>query len=321
MMDDFDRFLIFLNPASTGIAQSKRRINEFESLIPKNRLEIIELSGTGRTPTSDTLIAKSTQLGPRTLIGIAAGDGTTSVIVDTLVRDKRLSSKARQTSVLPLWGGNANDLANMLNGPASHANLKNILKNAKTISVYPLHFDLHKSNGDSETRIAVCNASFGATAYVALRLNDGRFRRSKLHKIPGGRLIKEAATAVSSLIQAPTFEAEDAGIKKILYERTFSNGSRIAKIYQVPIELNDKRFFLNTIEQKRFMITALMLSASFRTRGTEDSLRESLTFKVLEDTQAQFDGETTLVSAGTTIYARISDQPFYALSTQLTEII
>jgi diacylglycerol kinase family enzyme len=316
MLEGIERFLILINPASTGITQAKERIEELKQIAPANTVEVFELTGTDRLATSDMLVKKAAKLGPKTMLGIAAGDGTTSVIVDTLIRDKRLPAKARLSPVIPLWGGNANDLANMLNGPP-RKHIASTLKNAKVIPVYPLHFDITSQDGDSQTRIAVCNASFGATAYVAQQLNEGRFRRSKLHKIPGGRLIKEASTAVTSLIKAPTFEAEDHGLRKIIYERTFSNGSRIAKLYQVPVELNDKHFYLHTIEQKRFMITALMLGASFRNRPNDDRLHRSLEFKILEDTQAQFDGETMRIAAGTEIAARMSHRPFYAVTTEL----
>jgi diacylglycerol kinase family enzyme len=321
MLEGVNRFLFLINPASTGIPQAKSRIEELKKLLPASSVDVFELTGTDRAATSDMLVSKAAKLGPKTMLGIAAGDGTTSVIVDTLIRDKRLPAKARLSPVIPLWGGNANDLANMLNGPAPRQHMATILDHAKTIPVYPLHFDITDRNSDnSQVRIAVCNASFGATAYVAHQLNESRFRRSKLHKIPGGRLIKEASTAVTSLIKAPTFEAEDHGLKKIIYERTFSNGSRIAKLYQVPVELNDKHFYLHTIEQKRFMITALMLGASFRNKPNDDKLHRSLEFKILQDTQAQFDGETMRIAAGTEIAVRMSRRPFYAVSTELVEL-
>jgi diacylglycerol kinase family enzyme len=318
MLDRFQKVLILINPASTGARHIRYRVEELQSLFPEKTVIVVKMTSKKQETTSDILVAHAADLGPNTLLGIGAGDGTTSVIVETLVRDKRLPEKARSTVVIPLWGGNANDLANMLNGSAEEADLSIILNYGKIVPIYPLYLDFELADHTHVSKIAVCNASFGATAYVAVKLNGSRFRTSRLHKYPGGRMLKETMTAVNSLLRAPTFNIEDNGVEKIVYERMFSNGSRFAKFYQMPVELNEKQVYVNTIEGKRIMtILLLLLSGSFSRFSTDHQLSNDMKFIIKTSTQSQFDGETWEIPAHTEVEAHISDQPFYALTTLL----
>lgn len=318
MLDRFQKVVILINPASTGARHIRYRVKELQSLFPDSTVTVIRTTNKDRDATSDILVAHADELGPHTLLGIGAGDGTTSVVVETLVRDKRLPEKARSTVVIPLWGGNANDLANMLNGSANEAKLSTILDMGKIVPIYPLYLDFDLADKNHVSKIAVCNASFGATAYVAVKLNGSRFRKSRLHTYPGGRMIKETMTAVTSLLRAPTFKIIDNGVEKEVYERMFSNGSRFAKFYQMPVALNEKQVYVNTIEGKRIVtILLLLLSGSFSRFSTDHQLSNAMKFLVQTSTQSQFDGETWEIPAQTQVTAHISDQPFYALSTLL----
>src|SRR5208282_6264938 len=110
----FQKVIFLVNPASTHIAQAMKRINELQKLFPQDVIELTSTSAEGREANAQIIVSLADRLGPNTLLCVAAGDGTASLVIETLVLSKALSDNARQAIVLPLWGGNANDLAHML---------------------------------------------------------------------------------------------------------------------------------------------------------------------------------------------------------------
>src|ERR1700754_3107995 len=107
----FSSILVFMNPKSTHAAAAQRRIAEIERLMPGTPIAVIETSSEGHAGNQKLVQAHAKKLGPDTLLCIAAGDGTISQIIEAILMSKGLSGKARKTVILPLWGGNANDLA------------------------------------------------------------------------------------------------------------------------------------------------------------------------------------------------------------------
>ncbi len=315
----FERVLVVVNPVSTHIRRARIMIAELRLLAGNWPIDIIETSAAGHAANVALLDSKASVLGPRTLICIAAGDGTINAIVEALVMGRKLSPEARQTPILPLWGGNANDLAWILNGPAGSASLSTILKHGKSVPILPMLVRMAFKGGSSQTYVAACTASFGATARVMQNINSARHRQSKLHRIPGGRFLKEASTGWGAAMKSPTFAVEEQGTSKNIYEYSYAKGSRMAKYYHLPVRLSDDCFYNDTIEGKRFFLTATALSLSFKRRLKNNALRKRMTFMLREGTWAQFDGESVMVKAGTSVTVELSKQPFYAVSTVLDE--
>ncbi len=315
----FSRFVILLNPASTHAKQVQKRIEELHKVCPDIPIDTIETSPQGAEATQKRLIAKRSLLGPHTLLCIGGGDGTAGTTIETLLRSPELHEALRSTPILPLWGGNANDLAHMLNGTAYRRRLRDIFARGQIVPIHPLECRLTYKDGRREVHNAICYASFGATAFVAKRLSRAEHRNHPLGKLPGGRFLLEFITAFSAMLDAPTFRVEERGQPRAVYERTFSNGSRFAKIYRMRVNLTDNMFYLHTLEDKRFVSLLPRMVELSQKRLAERFLHDRASFTVTEPTQAQFDGEYIEIPAGTKVYVQLSQQPFYALSTLLTE--
>ncbi len=315
----FNRFVILLNPASTHAKQVQKRIDELRRLYPETPIDTIETSPSGMKATQKRLAAKRSWLGPGTLLCIGGGDGTAGTTIQTLLQHPELSSSVRSTPILPLWGGNANDLAHMLNGAAYRTRLRDVFAHGQIVPIHPLECRLTYKDGRREMHNAICYASFGATAFVAKKLSRAEHRNHPIGKLPGGRFLLEFITAFSAMLDAPTFRVEERGQPRAVYERTFSNGSRFAKIYRMRVNLTDNMFYLHTLEDKRFVSLLPRMVELSQKRLAERFLHDRASFTVTEPTQAQFDGEYIEIPAGTKVYVQLSPQPFYALSTLLTE--
>lgn len=316
----FDRFIILANPRSSGRHQARQKIHELTVLFPKVPIVTFETAKGGVAAYVKLLEDHAAELGPRALLCIAAGDGSINYFVQALLLDAVLPASARHSPILPLWGGNGNDLAAMLNGRVTRTTTRMIFEQANVVSVQPMHFRMVRTDGTVKERVACVTASLGATAQAARSLNGHDYRRHQLHKIPGGRYLIEGLTAWWAIAASSTFVSEQTGRKKRMYEYTFGKGSRMAKWYRLPVRLNDDQFFLRAMEGKVAIITPAVLTLSFRRRFSDSELYKTTQLIVHEPVWAQFDGEPELIPAGTEIYVRLSKRPFYAFSRLLTPL-
>lgn len=311
----FQRILVVFNPASTNVARSRRRIYELQQLLPQTPLEIIETAKTNAA-NHDLLYTHRRKLGPDTLLCIAAGDGTVNRVIETLLLDTRLNERMRQTVLLPLWGGNANDLAYMLNGLSSHTLLRKLFIRGQRARIYPLAFRVISPSGHTATHIAACYASFGASAYAANAINTKSYRQHWAHRLKLTHSILEIYTVIASMIRSPRVTITERDVTERVYERAFINGSRIAKMERIPIKLNQKAFYHATVRHKQleelFYILRLL-----RHRRFGYISNQPIEVILKERCWAQFDGEVEAIPAGSTVHVSIAKQPFVALSTKL----
>lgn len=315
MKHRFDRCIVVQNPRSTHIDQALKRIQPLADLFGPKGMRLFRLEAGDAAGNQQRLRDLAPQLGPKTLLCIAGGDGTVNWVANMLLLDPAFA-KVRATPVLPLWGGNANDLAHMLNGAASSANLRRIVESAPVLEVRPLRCRM-QHGGEVHDRLACCYISFGASALAAHTMNDPSHatRRRALSTV--GRVARELGTVVRVLARAPRFTVEENGGQKQVYERVIFNGSRFAKVERLPLKLTDNAFYHATVERKE--VRALLRVASAVTsRRTGDKVRGThLAFTAKSSLFMQLDGETAAVVPGTSITVDLSPEPLHLLSERL----
>lgn len=315
----FSRVIVLRNPASTHAKQIDGRINALRGICGPELVTVLETAKEGDDANRALLRKHVADFGPATLLCVGAGDGTVSLVIETLVIGEGIPLEARRTPILPLWGGNANDLAHMLNGTYTRAHLRNILEHGEVIAVHPLACQLRAPGAAPATRIAACYASFGATAFAAAKLNEAEHRNHPWHRIPGGRILREFITGFSALMEAPTFQVKEKGKLRVVYERTFVSGPRFAKIGRLPLSLTDDVFYIHTLGDKRLLSIVPRVLRFLQKRFADRFMQSHAHFTVQETTLAQFDGETAEIKSGTKVSVQLSAQPFYALSTLLAD--
>ncbi len=312
----FRHVIVLFNPASTHAAQAKKRIAELRAFVPEDTFLLLETSEKGRAANKKLLVKHKDLFGGRTLLCIAAGDGTVNMTVEVLAECAKDVPEAAKTVILPLWGGNANDVAHMLNGPAYRMSTQTLVKKGRAVTIRPLLCTLIDKDGHVTTHLAVGYVSFGATAIAARRLNEPPHRTSRLHSIPGGRVMQELMTVVDALLNAPAFKVEDEDSERLIYDRMFVNGSRIGKIRPLPIKLTDDAYFKTTTSDKRLSAALARVREVLR-RPAIEKAESTTVFRCLDEAWAQFDGETVRIAAGTRVEVSQSATPLRALSVRL----
>lgn len=317
----FDKFIIIYNPLSTNSRRSRRRIAELKDLFPSKQVQIIETSPDGLDANKKLVAEEAKKFNDHTLVCIAAGDGTVSAVLDALLTDDSIPAAAKKVPILPLWGGNANDLAYMINGRPQKTTMKTIFENGEIVPIYPLDIKLSSKN-TSFHRIAGCYVSFGASAYAAQQAELPKNKKKKVHVIPGARMSTEMYIVAKSLMKAKTFTIKVGGDNQQMYERIFVNGSRIAKIDRLPVKLNEKAFYEASIETKQLSSLISLLSALkiLRNRSYGEITGKDRSFVLNSDTWAQIDGEVLKLPKGTEVKISLSSTPFYVISTKLRQL-
>lgn len=308
----FERLIIIRNPASTRAARMHARIALLQRAFSGVPCTVVDTLADG-PEANKALFRRHLELfGHNTLLCVAAGDGTVHLVINFLLRDSAVGYKARLTPILPLWGGNANDLANMLNGLYLPGIFEALREQGQVVSIRPLRCKLWFADGTRLTIIASNYASFGATAFAAQKLNDQEHRKLSLRKFLFVHHLHEAATTVKALIHAPRFEVEESGRHRRVYEKIFANGPRFAKLNLMPARLANPTFYTHTFEHKQLFTILSRLTESLRRRSENSFLMKRSTFTVHSPVTAQFDGETMDLPPGTKVTIKRSLEPFYA---------
>lgn len=314
---DFKQIIILYNPNSTNSGSAKRHIDEIKLIFRGVPFEIIKT--TSSVPRNrDKLRQLKDKLGPHTLLCVAGGDGTVNFAVEFLQSDPKISEEARKSVLLPLWAGNANDLANMINGSLARVRLPALLENAKITPIYPLVCTLTEGNGFSRIFSAASYASFGVTASVARVLNDRSHRARWRRRLHLGRIFAEIMTLWHTIVDFSGFKIEENGTSAILYERSYVNGTRMGRLQPLAASLTERSFLQTTVYKKDKHILGLYRWIRDSTRlASKNTVISHDQFIAVDSIWMQCDGEPIHLEKDTHVTIECSDQPLLVLATKL----
>jgi diacylglycerol kinase family enzyme len=308
MKHPFDRCVIITNTGSTNYRRARRLAKEVKKYFADDQVDVIEVTP-GQASSVDKLVKETVgALNGKTLVCVGGGDGSISLFINKLLLTPGLSKAARQAVILPLWGGNANDLAYMANGTAYAVNIRRILSKGRIVKVYPL--EVKVTGGKPFRQLASNYVSFGMSAYAARQVNKLNGRNSVY------RAFVELLTILKAARRIKPFTAEIDGRQATLYDLILINGSRIAKVYRAPNRLTDRAFFELVIDRKHPFFLPY-LARVIRGLTWRRNRRSSHTLTVHDNTWAQLDGEVVEIPKGSRIDIKTCTTPFYVLSTKL----
>jgi cardiolipin synthase (CMP-forming) len=307
---EFTNFVVILNPNSSNARRTLSRVNILRKLLPE------KLTTIRTTKDRKKLYAEIQHCiddkARKTLLFAGGGDGTLHDVINAVMASKHPDNAA----VLPIWGGNANDFAYMLNGASYRRKLTQVLKKGRIVQVKPLKISI-KNKNNTFVRYAACYASFGASAFAAHQL-DSRLpiKRNWLLSTPAALTIQEIWSVTDAFKKAPEFSAEINGEKITIFEEAFMNGSRIAKINTIPLKLTDNAYYHAHQPNKHPLLSRRVIQAlTGRKFGNITSKPTKLTFN--EPVIGQFDGEVERIEKGSEVTVSLSTQAIHTISLKL----
>ena len=250
----------------------------------------------------------------KTLVLIGGGDGTVNFVISTVLSSKSLSKTNKKCIFLPLWGGNANDMAVMLNGHPKSEGIMKIIEAGIVKAVYPLIITLTPRAGPEESRLVMGYASFGITAYAikVMERSSKRVRHRILSVMPFLVLV-EFLDFLKAFMLAEPFLIVSKDDSQQVHERLFINGPRIAKIERFPARLDSKEYYATSSNKRRFYVNAVR--AIVKPDPSKITSKISR-FRIADSTLCQVDGETIVIEPDTKVEVGINSEPFFALSSR-----
>lgn len=316
-MNSFKQVVILYNPNSTNSELAQRHISEIKQLLPEVPCELIQTASSALR-TVERLREHKDKLGQHSLLCVAGGDGTVNRVVEFLQADPKITKNARETVVLPLWAGNANDLANMANGSIARVRLPALFESAKVTPIYPLICTLTDRNGYTRVYRAASYVGFGVTASVARVLNASS-HRTKWHKrLHLGRFVAEFIALWRTIADFNGFKIEEDHVKAVLYERSYVNGTRMGRLQPLAANLTERSFLQTTVYKKDKHIFGFYrwLRGSIRLASKNTVINHDQ-FIAEDSIWMQCDGEPVHLERDTQVTVECSDQPLFVLSTKL----
>ncbi|MBW3568697.1 CDP-alcohol phosphatidyltransferase family protein [Candidatus Parcubacteria bacterium] len=310
LVKGFDNFLIVLNSKSSNARRTSERMDSLKELLPTTP-DIIH-AYRNREKLHNEIHKYLANKPGKTLIFVGGGDGTVHEVVNALMESEKLNSAA----VLPTWSGNANDFAYMLNGISYRRKLAKVLKEGRIVKIKPLKISTTHKNKTS-VRYAACYASFGATAFAAHQLGKRLpVKKNWLFSTPAALILQEIWGVTDAFRKAPVFSAEINGEKITIFEESFMNGSRIAKIFTVPLKLTDNAYYhAHQPDKHPFLSRRVIQALTGRKFGNVISEPTSLTFN--EPAISQFDGEVSSIEKNSKITVSLASRSIQAVSIKL----
>ncbi len=303
-MVEFERFVVIINPASSQAHKVSPRIKNLREHFPVAYEEVLTSEDSERT-TEDIL----NKLQPGDLCLNAGGDGTEQSIMHALI------ASDTEVPLLPLWGGNGNDKAHMLNGnPPFASHTHELLKKGEVVDIHPIEIAM----SSLRTKLAGNYAGFGATAEGARELNLKTYRSRSGYNLRPIRAVYEARTLAATPFQAEAFTYTINGGEESAIDITFANGNRMAKYGHPRARLTEKEIFLFLCQTR----TQVPLWASTLVAGIPQGEKihwgEHHLFQLGQTVLAHVDAETFSIPAHTEVRVGIHAQPFQAISTRNT---
>ncbi len=305
------------NPRATHYHQAHRLLVSLGKVMGKVPLEIDIVDHEHEL--KELLAARSQN--KKMLITVAGGDGTVNTVINTLLQ-LQTHYKAGECVVLPLWGGNANDFAYMLNGIRMLARPGRLISQTDVVPVPLIKLEVKEPNKSARIIYASCYASFGATAYAARQLEARRFSTKKISQwFPLLLVGHEFVAVVRALLTTPRYTGEIDQKEQVFYDHSLINGPRIAKINRVPVSLGQPYFLHAAITRKDPSVIISLLRMAFGQPAATYSMQSQLSFKLVTSVDAQIDGEVMHLQAGTDITANSVQTTLRFISSKLRDSI
>lgn len=308
---EFERVVLLVNNHSTQTRDAHVRMTELlNSQATVSRL-LIET----REKSQDNIEMLQTTVREGDIVVTVGGDGTNRQAMTALMGTK--------VPLLPLGGGNGNNLACMLNGPLHHLMPCRVLAEGKVVVIHPILAQMSSELGNREC-YAASIMGLGASGEGTARLNNQHYRNRPLYGSKAIRELYEAGTLVRTVLACEEFTITENGIETVLFERAIANGPRVAKYGRFPVQLTEHRLFMTEVRRKRPLQIAHWLGSVLcqpimnPPAGRYLNAPEAISFTIGDRAVvAHFDAEPEFLRPETEVRISQAEQPFYAISTKL----
>lgn len=300
-MAAYERLLTVVNPYSSYAHRVRDRV---DSIRERYRLPYVEVHTSADSRQTVEYIEDQAEDGDVCLI--AGGDGT--------VHDAVTALTGTNVPILPLWGGNGNDMAHIANGQPSHRPPHELLARGQAVPIRPLTVAVEGLGA----YYAGLYTGYGGTGRGTKRLNQASYRKLPGYRNRAVRLLYEAATlGPIALTTRPFHVSEPSGTTYRAIDVTVANGPRMAKVGRPPVGLEEPRAIqFSCTSRARVPLWAGAL-ATGRVAHREITPNAPYRFSVDQPVVGHVDAEPFILEPEQQVTVGISPVSFQLISTRL----
>ena len=236
-----------------------------------------------------------------------------------------------QIPLLPIWAGNANDIARMLNGKPGRHGLLDIIRYGTAVELFPIRYQTTLPSGTRHTNTAANYVGFGLSGLISNGVNEPEHRQHPDYHKPGFRRRRENMIGVRAAMNQPSFgltwepgtsarlrTPQQRGAE--LLDMTVAAGDRMGKRGHVlPVNLADRQLFVGHIEPGAVRTAIGIGRLAFRhAQGQHLEPGEMLAFRLATDAWMHADGDARLLPADTVERIWLSNESYRALSMNIS---
>lgn len=312
-----DELLVIRNPVSANSERAQHQIAELHQAHPFRAVDILPtLHDADADPSEnrranqqriiDELQERADPNNPddprRCWLVVATGDGT---IRDTAEALLQADDAIRGVPILPLAGGNGNDVSSMTHGFWGKRRPVAQLHQAHIEPVQPLECTLQYGDGEIQKRYALGYISIGEITARTAKIIDGDRGHSRIVQ-----LINEKLLAMRSVAKAQPITVVEQGVEHETFDLIFANGPRMAKYLHWKQNLYQPQFMRTELPSKSAPALAVagMRLALGRYPSTVVPDGDAVHLRTASDTWIQLDGEAFPLAADTSISVRRTQQ-------------
>jgi diacylglycerol kinase family enzyme len=310
-----ERLLVVRNPYSSN---SNRIGTEIDQLAENGwKVEVVNTSPDIRCTEEE--IHRTVRHGDAILGG--GGDGTANQIGNILLGSALADHGLGHLPFIPLRGGNANDIAHMLNGKRS---APDIMAHGRYTPVHALEVNVQEPDGKYWTKRALGYIGIGATAVASRRLEGVKNTSNVWTRRAGYQQTREALATLRAIGQAKAFTVQEDNselppheLKDILALK----GNRIAKYGRPHADIAQPEY--ERVLSRSGGLGRALLSMVLMQQGKApgEMLSEPSVYTIHSHTGqkmlVQFDGEVQDMLSGSRVTLGLAPRPYYTLSTNL----
>lgn len=302
------RMAVVANPVSSRAGRWDSQIDDIDS----ERVDIP--SHPDERYTWDALYGN---LQPDDVLLVRGGDGMFNRVLNGLMQPEATEQGLDSVAILPVPEGNANDLANMLNG--RHA-LQRIMSEGRVVGLHPLDIRMRDASTEAQ-RYAAAYFSVGGTAAAAEAVDGLKYARNRLARTKAVRKLLEVAVTVDRVGGAPPLTLTDAttGGQTTLSDRLLVRGDRIAKYGRPHGKLDGPYEDVQTFPHNNLQaICAMIAMQRGRLQGEmSDRTAYTVTSHDGNPIPVQLDGEVRRIDSGTAVSVACALRPYLTITTKL----
>jgi hypothetical protein len=298
MSVEFERIVGVVNPECSEHKQGIAQLDEVIRALPAD-FPYIEIE------TNEDFVGTSERLAevlqPDDLVAPVGGDGTKNAVMRAML--------AKGGVMLPIPGGNGNDLERSLHGRQAWPSPLQLLREGEPVSIHPIQVAVEGMS----TLYAINYFGIQATAKGSYTMDQSWYRNLPVADRAEMRAIYEFLLLPPIAFFSRPFFVKENDIVRMAVDMSFMNGSSMAKHGKPPVDIADPHLFMTECRLPLDLLPWAIRGVRGTMNGEYLEKGRQRAFRLGRTVLAHIDAQTFKIPEDREVTVSVAEKPFKAL--------